>query len=207
MSETDVQIAQREILMNFQHAAHAALIAAVLASAAVEDHGGNNQNASAGEDANRFQSSVIGSSPSSTVGGIVSGGAPWVVREGSASIHEGTLQAEVSGLLLGAGAPSNLVGTVGPVQMVAASVVCGGSGGTVVATTNPVPLSSIGDAHIEASVLLPSPCIAPVVLVRISNPGTQPGAFIALTGLSSTSAQANDNDNQDHDKSSKNGGR
>ena len=94
-----------------------------------------------------------------------------------------------------------------PVLMVAASVVCGGSGGTAVATTGAVSLSSIGDAHIETSLTIPSPCIAPVVLLRIANPGTQPGAFIALTGLSSNSAQMNDNDIGDNDRSSKSGGR
>src|SRR6185437_11803519 len=107
----------------------------------------------------RFHSSIIGSNPNSSIGGVVSGGAPWVVREGSASIGGGRLEVEVSGLLLAPGAPANLVGTVGPVQMVAASIVCGGSGGTVAATTNAAPLSSIGDAHIETSVTLPSPCI------------------------------------------------
>lgn len=178
--------------MIFQRAFQAAIIAAVLACTAIADHGSDNRNNN-----NAFHSSIIGSSPGTSTGGVVSGGAPWVIREGSASIHEGKLEVEVSGLLLGAGAPPNLVGTVGPVQMVAASVVCGGSGGTVAATTNAVSLSSLGDAHVESRITLPSPCLAPVVLVRIANPGTQPGAFIAATGLSA--GQANDNRNDDHD--------
>ncbi len=191
--------------MIFQRAVQAAFIAAFLASAAVADHGGDNRNKNnADNDANRFHSSIIGSSPGTSIGGVASGGAPWVVREGSASLGAGRLEVEVSGLLLGPGAPANLVGTVGPVQMVAASVVCGGSGGTVAATTDAVSLSSLGDAHIESGITLPSTCIAPVVLVRIANPGTQPGAFIAATGLSA--AQAND-DNNNHDRNDDHGDR
>jgi len=186
------------MLMIFQRAVQAALIAAVLASAAAADHGNDNRNN------NAFHSSIIGSSPNSSAGGVVSGGAPWVVREGSASIGGRKLEVEVSGLLLGPGAPAAVVGTVGPVQMVAASVVCGGSGGTVAATTEAVSLSSLGDAHIESGITLPSPCLAPVVLIRIANPGTQPGAFIAATGLSA--AQAND-ENDNHDKDDDHGDR
>jgi len=182
--------------MIFQRAVQASIIAAVLASAAVADHGNDNRkNNNADDNANRFHSSIIGSNPNSSIGGVVSGGAPWVVREGSASIAGGRLEVEVSGLLLGPGAPASVVGTVGPVQMVAASVVCGGSGGTVAATTKAVSLSSLGDAHIESGIALPS-CLAPVVLIRIANPGTQPGAFIAASGLNA--AQANDEGNDDH---------
>jgi len=187
------------MLMIFQRAVQAALIAAVLASAAAADHGNDNRNNN-----NAFHSSIIGSSPNSSAGGVVSGGAPWVVREGSASIGGRKLEVEVSGLLLGPGAPAAVAGTVGPVQMVAASVVCGGSGGTVAATTEAVSLSSLGDAHIESGITLPSPCLAPVVLIRIANPGTQPGAFIAATGLSA--AQAND-ENDNHDKDDDHGDR
>ena len=72
----------------------------------------------------------------------MSGGAPWTVSSGEASVSSsGSLKVEVQGLLLTPGAPANLVGTVGPVQMVAASLVCGGSGGMVVDSTPGVPLS------------------------------------------------------------------
>ena len=50
--------------------------------------------------------------------------------------------------------------------MVAASLVCGGSGGTVAASTKAVPLSAAGNAEIEDTLTLPMSCMAPVVLVR-----------------------------------------
>ena len=78
-----------------------------------------------------FEASVIGSNPGLGVGGINSGGAPWVVREGHASISpDGRIQVEVQGLLLASS------GTTGPVTMVGATLVCGGTGGTPAAVAN-----------------------------------------------------------------------
>jgi hypothetical protein len=83
-----------------------------------------------------FGSSVVGSVPGTTISGVVSGGAPWTVARGEVSISgSGKLEVEVHGLLLTTGAPANLVGTVGPVRMVAGSLVCGGSGGAVAGST------------------------------------------------------------------------
>jgi hypothetical protein len=179
----------------------AAAAAALLVTGAAADHGDRdrNNNNNNGNNQGQFSSSIVGSSPGGTVAGVNSAGAPWVVREGSASIDGGGLQVQVSGLLLGPGAPANLVGTTGPVQLVAASVACGGSGGTVAATTGAVPLSQVGDAQIQASIMLPSPCTAPVVLVRIVNAANpaQAGAFIALTGVSSNGNQNGNQGGQD----------
>ena len=137
-----------------------------------------------------FASGVLGSTPGTTIGGVVSGAAPWSIHEGRAIVTPGgNLVVEVNALLIaaGPGIPPNLVGTTGPVQMVAASLVCGGSGGSVAASTDGVPLTASGNAQIQAKVMVPERCIAPVVLVRFFNaaaaPGAQLGPFIALTGL------------------------
>lgn len=172
-------------------------IGAILSITAMADHGGdkknngnnNTNNANHSNNANgSFESSVVGSVPSTTVGGVASGGAPWTVASGEASVSgSGKLEVEVQGLLLTTGAPANLVGTTGPVIMVAASLVCGGSGGTVAASTDGVSLSPAGNAEIEATVTVPATCMAPVILVRVFNsagaPGSQLGPFIALTGF------------------------
>ena len=111
----------------------------------------------------------------------MSGGAAWTVKAGQATVSaNGRIEVEVEGLLLVA------TGTTGPVTMVSASLVCGGSGGTVVATTGAVPLSPAGNAQIEATIPLPVSCPAPVVLVRIDTTGR----FIAETGFN-TGAAAN----------------
>jgi len=164
-------------------------ISAFLPLVALADHGGNNNNNNANNDANgSFESSVVGSTPGATIGGVMSGGAPWTVAQGEASVSaSGKIEVDVRGLLLATGAPANLVGTVGPVQMVAASLVCGGSGGVVAASTDGVPLSTTGRAEIEANITLPATCMAPVVLVRVftntAAPGSQLGPFIAVTGF------------------------
>src|SRR5579871_6958897 len=137
-------------------------IGAFLSLAVWADHGGkNNNNNNQNEDANgSFESSVVGSTPGATIGGVNSGGAPWVAANGEASVSpSGKLEVDVRGLLLGPGAPANLVGTVGPVQMVAASLVCGGSGGVVVAATPPIFLNASGNARIENTVTIPASCL------------------------------------------------
>ena len=132
-----------------------------------------------------FESDVVGSIPGAAIGGVLSGGVQWVVRRGKASLADnGMLRLEVKGLLLAAG---NLVGTTGPVTMVAASLVCGGSGGTLMASTSAVPLSPGGNAEIRQTITLPPSCLGPVVLVRVFNSmapvGSQLGPFIAATGF------------------------
>ena len=195
------------------------LVAAVFAFSALADHGddnhgnnnqnnNNNQNQNQNQNQNNnggmFSSSMLGSLPGATIGGIMSGGVPWTISEGHASISSnGSVQVEVQGLLIAAGAPANLVGTVGPVQMVAASVVCGGSGGTVAGSTGGTFFSAGGNAEIQDTVTLPSSCMAPVVLVRIFNPAVAPGGqlgpFIAATGLSTVGNMQPGNNNNDND--------
>src|SRR6516165_7904435 len=72
---------------------------------------------------------LIGSSPGQAVGGVPSGGAAWTVSRGHVTLSGGGhLNLVVHGLIL----PST--GNTGPVTQVSASLVCGGTGGTVVAT-------------------------------------------------------------------------
>jgi hypothetical protein len=138
------------------------------------------------KDDGNFESGIIGSTPGQTIAGVSSGGAPWTVRDGEASVGpSGRIEVEVKGLLLTTGAPPALVGTTGPVANVAASLVCGGSGGTVVASTGGVPLSAAGNAEIEQAIPVPASCIAPVILIRIFNAtaASPLGAFIAASGF------------------------
>ncbi len=151
------------------------------------------------EDGNRgrggFESGVVGSMPGATVGGVTSGGAPWVASGHTSVSASGRLHLKVTGLLIGAaaGIPPALVGTVGSVTMVAASLVCGGSGGSVIASSDGSPLSSAGDAEIDTTVTLPATCMAPAVLIRIfkaTQPvGSQLGPFIGLSGFDAMPAQ------------------
>src|SRR5207244_7427767 len=132
-----------------------------------------------------FRSTIIGSKPNTVIGGVPSGGAPWTVQHGSAALNDdGRLRVEVRDLIL----PK--LGNPGPVTNVSASLVCGGSGGTVVATTDPVPLSGDGNAEIEGGIKLPDTCFGPIVLVRAAgfngNLLPQAGPWIAATGFTSS---------------------
>lgn len=183
----------------------------LLSVSAFADHGsddnGKSNNSNNGNNGGGLSVPIIGSQPSTTVGGIASGGAPWVVREGSASVSaNGKIQVEVQGLLIGTGTnvPATAVGTVGSVRQIAASLVCGGSGGTVAASTAGFPLSAIGNASFETALAVPARCSAPVVLLRVftatNAPGTELGPFIAISGLGgSSNASTNGRDGNGND--------
>jgi len=148
-----------------------------------------------------FASSVVGSTPGVTTAGVAAGGAPWTVRAAVADVvPNGKILVKLVGLLIAAaqGVPANLVGTVGPVTEVWASLVWGGSGGTVAASTGGFPLAATGDATIAANITLPAECQSPVVLVRIFDPtaaaNAQLGAFIALTGFQQITTPSHDDD-------------
>lgn len=156
----------------------AVLMAGFLTAGAVIDDGGG------------VLSTLIGSTPGQSIGGVASGGAAWTVSRAHVTLGGGGhLDLEVHGLIL----PST--GNAGPVSQISASLVCGGSGGTVVATTEAVALSSSGDARIHEKITLPASCVAPVVLVRaaVVNGATaaQP-PFIAVSGFNSSSTSSGD---------------
>lgn len=145
-----------------------------------------------------FLAPVVGSNPGATIGGVASGGAPWVVRRGIAVLTDnGRLSLDVRGLVL----PS-ANNTAGPITGVAASVVCGN---VVVATTNVANLTTSGDAEIHAKLSVALPCVGAVVLVRAAAvngaPLPAPGAFIAATGL----AAGQNDDDRDHDRNDDHG--
>src|SRR5262245_47259345 len=140
-----------------------------------------------------FSSSIIGSTPDQTVAGVQSGTLPWVVRGGSVTITaDGKVVSSIKGLVI----PQ--VG-VGPVTKVAASLVCGGSGGSVAATTRSFPLQQNGDTSLADTINLPANCVAPVVLIRITalTDGDLPAPinFIASSGFGNHEAKTGENEN------------
>src|SRR5207302_5695819 len=85
----------------------------------------------------QLHSTLAGNNPKIVIGGVESAGSPWTVKNGLASLDAtGKLHVRVRDLIL----PST--GDAGPVTAVSASLVCGGSGGTVQSETAPVPLST-----------------------------------------------------------------
>jgi hypothetical protein len=136
----------------------------------------------------QLHSTLAGNNPNITIGGVESAGSPWTVKSGSASLDaSGKLHVKVRNLILPA------TGDAGPVTAVSASLVCGGSGGTVQSETASVPLSMKGDANLRGHIAVPSLCFAPIVLIHIAamngSPVPQPGAWIAATGGTNTPSQ------------------
>ena len=135
----------------------------------------------------QLHSTLAGNNPNIVIGGVESAASPWTVKIGFASLDaSGKLHMRVRNLILPA------TGDAGPVTAVSASLVCGGSGGTVQSETAPVPLSTKGNANLHGHIAVPSLCFGPVVLVHIAarngNPIAQPGPWIAATGGMNTSS-------------------
>jgi hypothetical protein len=115
--------------------------------------------------------------------GVPGGGLPWEIDSGSADLRaSGRLHVEVEGLVLArrAPVPVNLRG-INPIPNFKAIVSCLSVDAAAARTSNVetplVPASPAGDAEINATVALPSPCFAPIVFV------TSPtGAWFAVTG-------------------------
>ena len=117
--------------------------------------------------------------------GVNGGGLPWQIAEGTGELaSSGELQVEVRGLVLldGPPVPPALRGT-NPISSFRAIVSCltivNGSPATTNVATGPFPATATGDAEIEATVSLPSPCFAPIIFV-----GPSPTTWFAVTGSS-----------------------
>lgn len=113
--------------------------------------------------------------------GVNGGGIPWMLTSAHGELTtDGSLEIEVVGLVLAAGANTGS----NPSAVFRGLVSCSRSDGSVVnilteafpATTGPASLGG-GNAKIETTVALPSPCIAPIVFV--TNNG---GSWFAVTG-------------------------
>jgi hypothetical protein len=119
--------------------------------------------------------------------GVPGGGLPWVISSGVGELKaDGTLEISVSGLVFDPNDPDVIARGIGGTNTVPnfrALVSClskdeGGNPITVNVSTGLFPADAAGNAEIEASVNLPTPCIAPIVFV--TNPG---GAWFAATGF------------------------
>lgn len=115
--------------------------------------------------------------------GVPGGGLPWELDEAKGELTDsGRVEVEVEGLVLArrAPVPEPVQGT-NPIPEFKAVVSCltarDGEAKTVNVETATVPATATGDAKIEGTVDLPSPCFAPIVFV------TSPtGAWFASTG-------------------------
>jgi hypothetical protein len=101
--------------------------------------------------------------------GVTGGGSPGVIDEGHARLFaDGRLEVEVEGLVLAASHTN-------PVANAHVIVTCDGA---PIATTQNVPFSPTGDAEVEATIALPTPCLAPAIFFT-----TATDRWLAVTGF------------------------
>jgi hypothetical protein len=114
--------------------------------------------------------------------GVAGGGAPWVIDEGELRLRsDGSVKAEVEGLVIDPAFPNPAIAGTNPVPLWKITVSCLTTDHGIAATANvssaPFPADTAGNAKVETSVLLPHPCIAPIVFVAAAG-----GAWFAATG-------------------------
>lgn len=129
-----------------------------------------------------------GAHVTNTVRGVAPGGRLWVIRKLSASVGtDGSIVAKGRGLLFGSG---DLIGTVGAVTAVSASLFCGPADATALRFDAPsAALSATGDFSIKGvltqdginAAVMPPECANPVLLIRNFNTttGARGGWFAA----------------------------
>jgi hypothetical protein len=115
--------------------------------------------------------------------GVAGGALPWAITHADGTLRsDGALEVNVFGLVL-ANDPSVPEGqrNTNPnsafVAIVSCQSVVGGAPKEVNVTTPQASATPAGDARIQATVQLPTPCLAPVVFVAGTN-----GAWFAVTG-------------------------
>lgn len=113
--------------------------------------------------------------PNNPIRGMNGGGVPWAINQGiSGELQtDGDLEVKVRGLVVASTG-------VNPVANFRAVVSCQSIDGLGNATivnvgTTPVPATAAGDADIEETLILPSPCIAPIIFVGAAR-------WLAVTG-------------------------
>ena len=119
--------------------------------------------------------------------GVPGGGLPWVIEFGKGKLSpEGYVDVLVKGLVFDPNDQAVIdrgIGGTNTVSNFRVIVSClskdaGGNATTVNVSTGLFPADTAGNAHIKDTVVLPSPCIAPILFV------TSPtGAWFASTGF------------------------
>ena len=149
---------------------------------------GSAASSSSGKKVLQFQTMVGVTGPfvgaTNPIRGVNGGGLPWQIDNASGKLSsDGKLEVKVRGLVLldAAPVPDALQGT-NPVANFVAVVSCvttvDGAPATANVATDPFPATATGDSEIEAQVNLPTPCLAPIILV-----GPSPTTWFAITGL------------------------
>ncbi len=120
--------------------------------------------------------------PTNAIRGVPGGGRPWVIDSAEGELKaDGEIEVTVRGLVIDPNEPVATAGT-NPSATFKVIVSCmskDANGAAVISNveTPTFPASPDGNAEIESSVTLPTPCIAPIIFV------TSPtGSWFAATG-------------------------
>jgi len=147
-----------------------AVFVAVFATAALADHGGDKAQGKL------LRANLVGSILSDPpIHGVTRGGVPWDGGGRASLDRKGRFEARIRGLIVTG--TDNADG----VTSIRISLFCAPDSDVAPAfTTDPVPLSSNGNARVRQHVTVPARCLAPVLLVH---PNGNLMRYIAATGF------------------------
>ncbi len=120
--------------------------------------------------------------PTNPIRNLGGGGAPWQITSGNAELNTaGELEVHVRGLVI------VRTGT-NPVASFAVILSCqskdaAGAPSIVNLVAATGAATATGDADLEGTVKLPSPCVAPIVFVAIPATATAPARWLAASGF------------------------
>jgi hypothetical protein len=117
--------------------------------------------------------------PTNPIQGVGGAGRPWVISEGQGELKSnGELDVRVRGLVLA----SSLTNPLANFRAVLScqSIDTDGNPTIVTVSTDNFPATPEGDADINATIEVPSPCFAPIVFVTTPTP--DPPRWLAVTG-------------------------
>jgi hypothetical protein len=124
-------------------------------------------------------------SAANAIRGVTGAGAPWVIGESEVRLRaDGRLKVEFEGLVIAPNGPAAVAGT-NPVAVMKIRVSCVSTDAAGAAVTSNVSsegfaVDPAGNGEIETTIMLPSPCVAPIIFVANNNAA---GAWFAVTGV------------------------
>jgi hypothetical protein len=113
--------------------------------------------------------------PAAAIRGVTGAGAPWVIGESEVRLRaDGRLKVEFEGLVLATTG-------VNPALLMRAVVSCATAdpAAPMNVSSAPFDVTAAGDGELDTTIMLPSPCVAPIIFVV--NNGS--GSWFAVTGV------------------------
>ena len=114
--------------------------------------------------------------------GVTGAGAPWVIADSDVRLRaDGRLKVEIEGLVIDPALAPNPNAGINPAPLMRAVVSCATAdpAAPMNVSSEPFDVDRAGNGELDTTIMLPSPCVAPIIFVV--NNGS--GSWFAVTGV------------------------